>query len=85
MATEELLALTEEEEFEINTLLCMLHIRLNGKLKSITVQGQRAFINYGRSRDKIVIDLAESDFTIINKDELDSLNEKNNVSFCFNI
>jgi len=81
MTTEEPLTFTEEEQFEINVSLCVLHTILKGRLKSITVQDQRGFINYGRQRDKITVDLVESNYTMVNKDKLNALNERNNVSF----
>ena len=83
MATEESISLTEEEKFEIDNSLCMIYTRLKGRLKSITVQDQRGFINYGRQRDKLIVDLAESNYTIIDKNTLNALNVKNNVSFYF--
>ena len=77
---EEPLILTEEEQFEIDASLCILYTKLKGRLKSVTVQNQRGFINYGRQRDKITIKLAESNHTIIDKDMLNALNERNKVS-----
>src|SRR2546421_619044 len=71
MATEEPLSLTEEEQCEINASLCLIYSKLNGRLKSITVQNQRGFINYGRQREKITVNLIESDCIMVNKDKFD--------------
>ena len=80
MATEEPLSLTEEEQCKINASLCLIYSKLNGRLKSITVQNQHGFINYGRQREKITVNLIESDCIMVNKDKFDVLSEKNNVS-----
>jgi hypothetical protein len=83
MASKE--SLTENEKSEIEALLYMLYAKLNGHLKSITIQDKRGFINFGRQRDKITVDFAKSvdSHVIINKDILNTLSEKNSVRFYF--
>jgi hypothetical protein len=74
----ELLTFTEEEQNEINASLCLLWTKFDGRLKSVVIQNQRAFINYGKHQEKIIINLVKSNCTIINRN---ILNEENSVCY----
>ncbi|GES99666.1 hypothetical protein GLOIN_2v1815048 [Rhizophagus clarus] len=72
----ESLILTDSDQYEINASICLLWTKFKGKLRNIAIQDQRAFINYGKHQDKIIIDLVKSSCTIVNKD---ILTEENNI------
>ncbi|CAB5370262.1 unnamed protein product [Rhizophagus irregularis] len=68
------LMLTDDDQKEINASLCLLWTKFDGRLKNVVIQDQRAFINYGKHQEKIVIDLVKSNCTIVNRN---ILNEEN--------
>ncbi|CAB5159433.1 unnamed protein product [Rhizophagus irregularis] len=70
------LILTDDDQKEINASLCLLWTKFDGRLKNVVIQDQRAFINYGKHQEKIVIDLVKSNCTIVNRN---ILNEENRV------
>ncbi|CAB4436588.1 unnamed protein product [Rhizophagus irregularis] len=70
------LMLTDDDQKEINASLCLLWTKFDGRLKNVVIQDQRAFINYGKHQEKIVIDLVKSNCTIVNRN---ILNEENRV------
>lgn len=72
----EFLTFTQEEQDEINALVCLLWTKFKGKLKNITIQDQRGFINYGKRQEKIVVNLVESNCIVVDKV---TLNEDNSV------
>jgi len=72
------LTFTQDDFSEINTSVCSLWVKFKGRLKNITIQNQRAFINYGKHQNKIEINLVESNYIVVNQN---ILNEKNNVSY----
>ncbi|CAB4390026.1 unnamed protein product [Rhizophagus irregularis] len=75
------LMLTDDDQKEINASLCLLWTKFDGRLKNVVIQDQRAFINYGKHQEKIVIDLVKSNCTIVNRNILNEENrEKLNAS-----
>lgn len=72
------LMLTDDDQKEINASLCLLWTKFDGRLKNVVIQDQRAFINYGKHQEKIVIDLVKSNCTIVNRN---ILNEENRVCY----